>query len=118
MKVTIYDRFSEARGTVSSAEPVDDMASTSSNGTVPRVPFSPNAITVSYLIDPAGWSLYSILVTGKRVLKKAERELGTKREMALYTRGGRHDLDGAPQWARDFATANHPDRRPAVAVNR
>jgi len=89
-------------------------------GTVGNRPgkFSPRSITVTYAIDPGGWYLYGIDINGPRVLKKAERELGSQYEAVHYGPGLRASLDEAPAWARAFATANHPDRRPAPEPQR
>jgi hypothetical protein len=114
MKIDKARRSSEAQASLV-AEPEDDML-----GTVGNRPgkFSPRSITAFYAIDPSGWHLCGINIRGPRVLKKTERELGSQFDAAHYGQGLRQSLDEAPQWAREFATANHPDRRPAPEVAR
>ena len=70
-----------------------------------KIQFLPDSIVVSYdSTDGGPWKIHAFVVRGNRILKSGETS-----EMAHANDYGYTWFPAAPQWARDFATANTPN---------
>lgn len=70
--------------------------------------FRPEKIAVKYWPTPEGWSVWSIYISGRALLKSGS--LG-KRDSASYYTSSKYaynPIGGAPDWAREFAAAHCP----------